>query len=210
MPMKRSGRSVEAASRVIEIDEVLVPTMVVGLECRAERGEDLALDLFFLGRRLDHQIAVAEVLQRFCRADALERSLALLVGDALAADLTRQVAADGGEPFGNALGDNVVEQHVQAGQRADMRDAVAHLTGADHADLADGMAVPPLWSPRVFGRSFTSTIFAYLLRGHAATLRPPVNDRAFPAPGPAPARPDRGPPPVHSRQLERSALPRPC
>ena len=31
MPMKRSGRSVEEASRVIEIDEVLVPTMVSGL-----------------------------------------------------------------------------------------------------------------------------------------------------------------------------------
>ena len=30
MPMKRSGRSVEDASRVIEIDEVLVPTMASG------------------------------------------------------------------------------------------------------------------------------------------------------------------------------------
>jgi hypothetical protein len=30
-PMNFSGRSVEAASRVIEIDEVLVPMMAVGL-----------------------------------------------------------------------------------------------------------------------------------------------------------------------------------
>ena len=31
MPMKRSGRSVEEASRVIEIDDVLVPTIAAGL-----------------------------------------------------------------------------------------------------------------------------------------------------------------------------------
>ena len=31
MPMKRSGRSVDEASRVIEIDEVLLPTMASGL-----------------------------------------------------------------------------------------------------------------------------------------------------------------------------------
>ncbi len=31
------------------------------------------------------------------------------------------------------------KQHLEAGQRADMGDAVAHLAGADHADGADGM-----------------------------------------------------------------------
>ena len=34
-------------------------------------------------------------------------------------------------------GDDVVEQHVEAGERADMRDAAAHLAGADHADFAN-------------------------------------------------------------------------
>ena len=58
MPMKRSGRSVEDASRVIEIDEVLVAMMVSGLSDRAEVGENLALDLFLLGRGLDHDVAV--------------------------------------------------------------------------------------------------------------------------------------------------------
>ena len=104
-----------------------MPTMASGLSDGAERAEDLALDLFFFGRRLDHQVAVAEIVQRLRRRDALERGLALLVGDALAADLARQIAADDGEPFGNALGDDVVEQHVKTGQRADMGDAVAHL-----------------------------------------------------------------------------------
>jgi hypothetical protein len=41
MPMNFSGRSVEAASRVIEIDEVLVAMMAFGFEDGAERPEDL-------------------------------------------------------------------------------------------------------------------------------------------------------------------------
>ena len=67
MPMNCSGRSVEAASRVIEIDEVLVPRIASGLEKRAELGEDLALDLLVLDRRLDHEVAVAEARQAVAR-----------------------------------------------------------------------------------------------------------------------------------------------
>ena len=74
--MKRSGRSVEAASRVIEIDDVLVAEDRVGLEMRAEVGEDLALDVFLLGRGLDHEIAVAELVERVGGRDARERRLA--------------------------------------------------------------------------------------------------------------------------------------
>ena len=41
------------------------------------------------------------------------------------------------------LGD-VVQRDVEAGQREDMGDAVAHLSGADHADALDlhELAVP--------------------------------------------------------------------
>ena len=60
MPMNCSGRSVAAASRVIEIDEVLVASIASGLQHRAERVEDLALDVLVLGRRLDDDVAVAE------------------------------------------------------------------------------------------------------------------------------------------------------
>src|SRR5436853_517463 len=74
-----------------------------------------------------------------CLVDSLERRLTLLVGDALAGDLAGEIAADGGKPFGDALGIEIVKQHMQAGERAHMSDAVAHLTGADHANLADGM-----------------------------------------------------------------------
>jgi NifB/MoaA-like Fe-S oxidoreductase len=91
MPMKRSGRSVEAASRVIEIEDVLL-----------------------LGRCFDHEITFDEIFERIGRRDALDRGLTLFVADALAADLPRQVAVDGGNPLGDAVGDDVVEQNVIA------------------------------------------------------------------------------------------------
>ena len=49
-----------AASRVIEIDEVLEAMIGSGFSTGAEIMEDLALDLLVLGRGLDHQIAVGQ------------------------------------------------------------------------------------------------------------------------------------------------------
>ena len=167
----------------MEIDEVLVPTMAAGLRMRTERAENLALDVFLLGGGFDHEIAVAEIGQRVRRADPLHRRFALIVGDALPADLARQIAADGGDAFGNALDDDIVEQNVKARERADMGDAVAHLACADHADLADRMRhrggvrfvarLRPLLHFDHLRLPF-STIPGY------ATL---VNDRAFQVPG---------------------------
>src|SRR4029077_1412600 len=193
----RNGRGVGADDRV-------------ALEAGAERGEDLTFDLFFLRGRFDHQIAIAEIVERLRRADALERGVALLVGNALASDLAGKIAADGGEPFGNTLDIDIVEQHVQAGERADMRDPIAHLTRTDHADLADGMSAGAMIAARL--RPLLH--FDHLRLPFARCLLSPVNDRAFPtdfqALGPVPARPGRGLPPTHSRRLGRWALPRPC
>ena len=60
MPMNFSGRSVAAPSRVIEIDEVLEASMQYGFRCGVSALEDRALDVFLLGRRLDHQVGLAE------------------------------------------------------------------------------------------------------------------------------------------------------
>ena len=137
MPMKRSGRSVEAASRVIEIEEVLVGDDRFRLQHRAELVKDLALDLFLFDRGLDHEVAIRQTVQRLGGADPGERLLAGVLGDGLLGDLARQIAVDGRhrrfQPF---VGD-VVEHHVETGQRRHMRDAVAHLARADHADLLD-------------------------------------------------------------------------
>ena len=58
--MNFSGRSVAAASRVIEIEEVLDASRQRRLQMRRQRLEDRPLDVFLLGRRLDHQVAVGE------------------------------------------------------------------------------------------------------------------------------------------------------
>ena len=62
-----------------------------------------------------------------------------LLGDALAADLARHVAVDGGERLLEARRRDVVEHDRNAGERADMGDAVAHLARADDADLANAL-----------------------------------------------------------------------
>ena len=68
MPMNRSGRSVEEASRVMEIEEVLVRGSL-GLQQRTKLGKNLDLRGFILGRRFDHQIAVGELLEVGRRSD---------------------------------------------------------------------------------------------------------------------------------------------
>ncbi len=70
MPMNCSGRSVAAASRVIDSEEVLVPMMASFFSAGTELGEDLALDLLVLDRRLDDEVAVAERGNRVSLADA--------------------------------------------------------------------------------------------------------------------------------------------
>ena len=79
--------------------------MRLGLQRRAELGEDLALDVLLLGRRLDDEIAVAEG-RRSSRPALMRLSAACrsLLGDALAADLARHVAVDGGDAGLDAVG----------------------------------------------------------------------------------------------------------
>src|SRR5215468_9616905 len=97
MPMKRSGRSVDDAKRVIEIDEVLEPMIASGLST----GQTLAKIVRFTS---SFSVAAAEGLEAVRRRDAFERRLAFLLGDALAADLARHVAVDGGDPGLHPIG----------------------------------------------------------------------------------------------------------
>src|SRR5262249_49803242 len=66
------------------------------LEHWADGGKDAALHVLLLGRRLDDEVAVLEGVILLDRGDAFERGLAFLLGDALAAHLTRHVAVDRG------------------------------------------------------------------------------------------------------------------
>ena len=60
MPMKRPGRSVIDASRVIEMEDVLVATIGVALQIGAEAAENLALDLLVFGCGLHDEIGVGQ------------------------------------------------------------------------------------------------------------------------------------------------------
>src|SRR5262249_32916648 len=65
------------------------------------------------------------------------RGVARLAGDHLAVDLAVEVLLDGGDAGFQALRRHIVEQDVVARQRADVRDPVAHLAGADDTDSAN-------------------------------------------------------------------------
>ena len=65
-----------------------------GFSSRGQLLEDLALDLFLLGRRLDHHVAIGEQRVVEPHLDAAERGSLVLFADRAAGDLTRQVALD--------------------------------------------------------------------------------------------------------------------
>ena len=104
------------------------------LQRRAQIGEDLALDVFLLGRGLDHESQAAMASYFSAGLMRAERGLAVVVADRLLADLPRHVAVDGRHAGLDAVARHVVQHHRIARQRADMGDAVAHLPGADHPD----------------------------------------------------------------------------
>ena len=134
MPINRSGRSVEVASRVIEIDEVLEATIASAFSDVHRSEKILRLISSFSAADLDDDIAACHSVEFFRRLDARERGLAVVVADQLLADLTRHVAVDGRHARLDAVGRHVVQHHGIARQRADMGDAIAHLSGADHPD----------------------------------------------------------------------------
>ena len=108
----------------------------VGLQMRDQLLEDLALDLLVLGRRLDDDVAVAEQVVVGARRDALQRRVLVLGAEILPLrDLARPGCGRSSlsAPW-QRLGVDVDQLDVEAGERADMGDAAAHLPGADDAD----------------------------------------------------------------------------
>ncbi len=138
--MKRSGRSVAAASRVIEMDEVLEATIAVGLEARHEPLEDVALHVLALGRGLDHEVAVAERIEPGRGRDERERRLSLLLRDLAALGLAAEIAVDRLDRARQGLGVDVVQDDAASRQRRDMGDAAAHLARAYDAHGFDFLA----------------------------------------------------------------------
>ena len=115
----------------------------LGLQGGDKLLEDRVLHGLALGRGLNHQVALAQIGQRAGGCDAGHGGIALLLGNLLARDLPVQVLADLVGSAVQRLGVDIGQNHVVPGQGADMGDAVAHLTGADHAHAFDIHPVIP-------------------------------------------------------------------
>ena len=135
--MKRSGRSVTAASRVIEIEEVLLARIAPGLQMRQKAGEDLALELLVLGRRLDHQVAVAELVETLAGADLATAPSPCPLGERALLHLPAEEVVDPAHRRVERLARDVGQPDLEARLGRHLRDAAAHLAGADHADPPD-------------------------------------------------------------------------
>jgi len=119
--MNRSGRSVDEARRVIEIDEVFEASRVL-----APRWG-----------RLDRQVGGADQGQVLGGGDPRQGRAHRRLVDDPAMHLAGHVLFDQGQAGVDALARDVVQAHVIAAKGDDMSDARPHLARADHADRLD-------------------------------------------------------------------------
>ena len=129
MPTTRPGSAAAPAIAVIGIDEVFEARTAPGAIC-AQRGEQLALELEALGRRLDDQAAAGQPAE-------LRRPPATVARLALEAALrppALEAVGDLGQAALARLVDGVVQQRAGARRGGELRDPGAHGPGADDAD----------------------------------------------------------------------------
>ena len=87
------------------------------------------------GGGFDHQLRVVQAAVIGAGADLVEGGVLLLGAQGFLGDLAVKVLADGGEGFLQGTLADVQQGHVETGQGADLRNAVAHGAGADHANV---------------------------------------------------------------------------
>src|SRR5262249_47453717 len=91
----------------------------------------------FAGRSVADANRVIEIDDVLLGMDAPDRRLLVLLPNLPAADLARQAVKNRlGHPP-QCLFMDIGQHDLEAGQRANMRDAAPHLAGADDADAAD-------------------------------------------------------------------------
>ena len=111
--------------------------------------QDGALGRLVLGRRLDDDIARLHRLEAEGRHDARQGAVDIGIGNNAAPQLALQVAPDGFHRCVDRFFADVVQDDVIAVERRNMRDAVAHLAGADDAYFLDRQRPSPF---RIGGR----------------------------------------------------------
>ncbi len=135
--MNFSGRPVTAASRVMEIDEVLEATIVCGCRWGQRAWKILRLTCSSSIAELDDQVVIGKAFEIRNWGNALQRGVAVNFGDLAGFQLPSEVSADGIEARLNALLAHIVDADVKSGEGADMRNAAAHLPSTNDADFLD-------------------------------------------------------------------------
>ena len=187
-------------------------------EPRAQVREDLALDLFLFDRGLDHDVTGRQRVVFFRRLDQRQRVLSLILADGVLGNLARHVAVDGRHAGLDALARHVVQHDWKARQRANMGNAVAHLSGADYPDtfnIERHNPFPSMRRPSVPAVSQVATcaLLRRTARQHharAGSFADVVNAQACQVPPPVPAAPDKDRRPARSRRPGKWGPPRPC
>jgi hypothetical protein len=136
MPMNRSGRSVTEASRVMEIEDVLDAMIASGFNAGQSSRK---IDRFSSSLSV---VAIRECGILCRRLDPLQCCCARSIVETVAFDIPRHRMVDIRDGFLDALLGNIVQADVEADDRADLRNAFAHLARADHPYFADFGAHP--------------------------------------------------------------------
>ena len=107
--MKRSGRWVDDANRVIEIEEVFVARMASGFSDAHTSEKILRLTSSFSVAVFNHQITIRQRIVFFSGLDARKRSFAIVFADQFLADLAGHVTVDRRHSRLDAIGRQIVE-----------------------------------------------------------------------------------------------------
>ena len=141
MPTTRPGRPVAAASVAIGIELVFDARMAPSGKTLVGAAEQLLLDGRVLDDRLDHELGRNEVADRRDARQRLVRIRAALGGQLHEARVHRLA-----RPL-ERLRRRVVQRDPPPGGGHDLRDAAAHLAGADDQYVPDSMAADPTLRP---------------------------------------------------------------
>ena len=117
-----------------------------------ELREDLLLHLHQFEHRLDHEIAIGQIIERKARRDQRHAFFDILHGKPPAFGGVLVVLADGGEPAIKRILLRLDDGDGDAGIEEVHRNAAAHGPGADHADAGDFAGGGVLGDIRNLGR----------------------------------------------------------
>ncbi len=148
MPTTRSGWGTSAAIALTGSEEVLLARIACGPQASGQRGEQLALQLEVLGRRLDDEVAIAEVAEAAGALDAPRRRGRFLLAPATALRALAERGAQALDAGFQRLRDGVVQERLVAAQGGDLGDPGAHRAGADDADPLDRAHLPSNFGSR--------------------------------------------------------------